>query len=115
MSLFYDSSKPIKLSFIVLSLWTNEKHFNVPKARELLIKPFLNRLQEKTAMTTYIVKEHFDHKKRIHFHVTTTTLIPEAMVATHWTELLLFNGVITKWIDTHAGKIPITSSVEYSN
>lgn len=98
------------LSFITLTLSSNERHLTAKEGHKLLLAPWLLRMKRKANLSTYIWKAELQKNGQLHYHISTPSWINYTLIRDEWNTLLRKNNLATTFDDS-TGKIQNSTDV----
>lgn len=100
-----------KLSFITLTISTDERNLTAREAYDNLLKPFLQWLTKTKGVRHYIWKAELQKRGQIHYHITTTSFINWTEIRMKWNRLQSGYGLLDKYIEQHKHANPNSTDI----
>jgi len=85
---------PHKLSFVTLTVSSNDVMLSAKEAYKLLLKPWLQSMRRNEGMKTYVWKAELQKRGQIHYHITTPSWINLTVIRKRWNELQQKAGLL---------------------
>jgi hypothetical protein len=101
-----------KLSFVTLTIPTNEK-VTAKKAHKELLEPFIKWLRQNHNMKSYVWKLELQKRGQIHYHITSDVYVHHSDLRNKWNQLLFRSKMMNEYVaakgDSNANSTDIHS------